>query len=197
MFIFAAKAKTVIELLDEKRLADLCSEHDRKAEEELYTRYAGRLYALCLRYSSNPDDAKDLMQDALIKALNSIGSYRYRGNGSLYAWIKRITVNMAINRITRQKLHFIPFDVFRMDRADDTDDDSAEMVPEKVLLKMISELSPMKRAVFNMFCIDGYSHMEIAQQLGITENGSASILSKAKAQLKRQIKDYIRKSELQ
>lgn len=187
----------MIELLDEKRLAELCSEHDRKAEEELYTRYTGRLYALCLRYSSNPDDAKDLMQDALIKALNSIGSYRYRGNGSLYAWIKRITVNMAINRITRQKLHVIPFDVFRMDRADDTDDDSAEMVPEKALLKMISELSPMKRAVFNMFCIDGYSHMEIAQQLGITENGSASILSKAKAQLKRQIKDYIRKSELQ
>ena len=181
--------------LDEQSLARLCSEHDRKAEEELYTRYAGRLYALCLRYSSSPDDAKDLMQDALIKALNSIGSFKYRGNGSLYAWIKRITVNMAINKVTRQKLHFIPFDAFRMDRTDDADDDSAEMVPEKVLLKMISELSPMKRAVFNMFCIDGYSHAEIAQQLGITENGSASMLSKAKTQLKKQIKDYIKQSE--
>ena len=180
---------------DEQSLARLCSEHDRKAEEELYTRYAGRLYALCLRYSSNPDDAKDLMQDALIKALNSIGTFKYRGNGSLYAWIKRITVNMAINKVTRQKLHFIPFDAFRMDRADDADDDSAGMVPEKVLLKMISELSPMKRAVFNMFCIDGYSHSEIAHELGITENGSASILSKAKTQLKKQIKDYIKQSE--
>lgn len=187
----------MFEQLDEQRLATLCSEHDRKAEEELYKRYAARLYALCIRYCNSPEDAKDLMQDALIKALNSIGTFRFRGNGSLYAWLKRITVNMAINRITRQKLHFIPFDAFRMDRADDFDDDAAALVPERVLLRMISELSPMKRAVFNMFCIDGYPHSEIARQLGITENGSASILSKAKAQLKKQIKDYIRKSELQ
>lgn len=182
--------------IDEKSLARSCSEHNRKAEDELYTRYAGRIYALCLRYCDNQDDAKDLMQEAFIKALDNISSFTYRGEGSLYAWLRRIAVNMAINRIKSRKFKFIPIDMFKGNAVDDPPDESASLVPERVLLKMISELPEMKRSVFNMFCIDEYSHSEIARELGITEKGSASILSKAKTLLRERIREYIDKSRM-
>lgn len=182
--------------LDEQSLAGLCSEHCRKAEDELYTRYAGRLYALCLRYCDNPDDARDLMQETFIKALDNISSFTYRGEGSLYAWIRRIGVNLAINRMKARRLKFIPFEMSGVEAVDDDPpDESAAQVPERVLLQMISELPAMKRTVFNMFCIDEYSHREIAKALGITEKGSASILSRAKAQLRERIRNYIRELE--
>ena len=182
------------ELTDDRSLAGLCVEHNPKAEEELYTRYAARLYALCLRYCDNPDDAKDLLQDAFIKVLDKISSFSYRGEGSLYAWIRRITVNMAVNRIKRHRLRFVPLELSRVDTADEASDDLIPQIPERVLLKMISGLPQMQRAIFNMYCIDEYSHEEIARELGISEKGSASILSKAKAQLRIKVKDYIKQS---
>lgn len=71
--------------LDEQSLARLCSENDRRAQEELYTRYAGKLFTLCLRYSDNRDEARDLMHDSILKALSRIDTFSYLGEGSLYA----------------------------------------------------------------------------------------------------------------
>lgn len=183
-------------MTDEQNLASLCTQHDRKAEDELYTRYAGRIYALCLRYCDDRDDARDLLQETFIKALGNIATFRYRGEGSLYAWIRRIAVNMALNKIRARRFRFIPLDLSGADAAEDPPDESVSMVPERELLRMISELPEMKRAVFNMYCIDDYSHSEIAEALGITEKGSASILSKAKAQIRERVRDYIRHSEI-
>ena len=122
--------------LNEHSLVGLCSEHCREAEDELYTRYAGRLYALCLRYCGSPDDARDLMQETFIKALDNISSFTYRGEGSLYAWIRRIGVNLAINRMKAMRLKFIPLEMSGAEAVyDDPPDESAVQVPEKVLLK--------------------------------------------------------------
>ena len=79
--------------LDEQALAEACRAKDRLAEDELYTRYAARVYTLCRRYLGDADDARDLMQEALIQALDKIDSYQYTGEGSLYAWISRIAIN--------------------------------------------------------------------------------------------------------
>ncbi|MCR5710418.1 MAG: hypothetical protein K6G79_08055 [Bacteroidales bacterium] len=87
--------------LDEQALASYCSKRDRLAEEELYRRYADRVFALCRRYVGDADEAKDLMLEALIQALDKIDTYTFRGKGSLYGWISRIAVNKAINRIKR------------------------------------------------------------------------------------------------
>jgi RNA polymerase sigma factor, sigma-70 family len=189
------KQTIVIEEFEEQSLAKLCSEHVRKAEDELYTKYAGYIFSVCIRYCDNLDDAKDLMQEAFIKALDKIHTFKYRGKGSLLAWISRIAVNMALNKVRSRRLSFMSLETMDVDVVDELDNEGVSAIPEAVMLNMISELPPMKRAVFNMFCIDGYSHKEIASQLGLTEKGSASILSKAKSQLKDKVIRYLMHSE--
>lgn len=181
--------------IDEQSLVRLCSEHNRWAEDELYRRYAARIFALCLRYTDDEDNAQDMMQETFIKAFGNIASFTYRGEGSLSAWLCRIGVNLAINQMKRHKMRFFSLDVLGHDIADEPPGEAVAGISEEILLKMISELRPMRRIVFNMYCIDGYSHKEIASALNITEKGSASILSKAKAQLKDSITNYIKQAE--
>ena len=178
--------------LDERELAVLCSQRDRQAEDELYMRYAAKLLTLCRRYTDDADEARDLMHDSIIKALDRISSFTYRGRGSLYAWLSRIAVNSALNNVKRYKLRFVTIAI--PDSADDPPEDEIEAIPQEILLDMISALPHTQRAVFNLFCIEGYSHREIAEMLGISEKGSASLLAKARTRLKKKIDDYIKNS---
>lgn len=182
----------------EQELARLCTEKDRRAEDELYRRYAARLLTLTRRYCPDPDDALDLMQDAIIKALDSISTFTYSGDGSLYAWISRIAVNMALNHITRYRNRMISLEVFSREQIpepEDSQETDLERIPEEEILKMISRLPQMQRTIFNMFCMDGYAHREISSMLSISEKGSASLLAKARKRLKKEINEYLRKTE--
>ncbi|MCQ2220836.1 MAG: sigma-70 family RNA polymerase sigma factor [Prevotella sp.] len=181
--------------LDEQSLARLCSENDRRAQEELYTRYAGRLFTLCLRYSDSRDEAQDLVHDSMLKALEKISSFTYRGSGSLYAWISRIAINMALAQISRYKFRFSRLTSSVSEDFPDPTDDEFARIPQEKLLEFISGLPDTQRAIFNLFCLDGYSHKEIADMLGISERGSTSMLTKAKHALRKQINDYIKNSE--
>lgn len=183
--------------INEQELARLCMEKDRRAEDELYTRYAARLLTLTRRYCQDPDDAMDLMQDAIIKALERISTYSYTGKGSLYAWISRIAVNMALNHINRYRNRMISLEIFSREQIpepEEPQETDMELVPEQEILRMISGLTQMQRVIFNMFCIDGYSHKEISKMLFISEKGSASLLAKARRRLKKEINEYLKKT---
>ena len=175
---------------DEQRLARLCSEGNREAEEELYTRYAARVFTLCRRYSDNPDEAKDLMQEALLKALDRISTFKYTGNGSLYGWISRIAINLALNQIKRRRWRTVSLDFGGHDNLPEPTEEEMVSIPQEKLLEWIAELPDVRKAVFNLYCLDGYSHKEIAEMLGISEKGSAGILAKARKQLKEKISRY-------
>ena len=175
---------------DEQRLARLCSEGNREAEEELYTRYAARVFTLCRRYSDNPDEAKDLMQEALLKALDRISTFKYTGNGSLYGWISRIAINLALNQIKRRRWRMVSLDFGGQDNLPEPTEEEVVAIPQEKLLEWIAELPGVRKAVFNLYCLDGYSHKEIAQMLGISEKGSAGMLAKARKQLKEKISRY-------
>ena len=177
--------------LDERSLAELCSQKDRLAEEELYTRYAARVYTLCRRYLGDDDKAKDLMQESFIQALDKIDSFRYSGNGSLYAWIRRIAINKALNQIKRQRWKTVSLDLWVQDNVQDPIEEEMEAVPQEKLLEWIARLPDVRRTVFNMYCIDGYSHKDIGKMLGISEKGSASALAKARKQLKEEIRRFL------
>lgn len=181
----------------EQELARLCTAGNREAQGELYSLYASRLYALCYRYVADREEAQDLMHDAMIKAMNSIGSFRYNGEGSLYAWLRRLTVNISISRLREMsKLRLVPLDsVMEPDssRIED-EDEEVDRIPAQVMLDMVAALPSVRRTVFNMYCIDGFSHKEIADTIHITEKGSASILAKARAQLKTAINDYLKRT---
>ena len=181
--------------LDEQELARYCSQRDRLAENELYRRYAVRVDALCRRYLGDEEDAKDLMLETLIQALDRIDTYKYTGKGSLYAWISRIAVNKAINHITRQRRRTVRLDLWAYDNIPEPTEDEMDTVPKEKLQEWIAGLPDLRRAVFNMYCIDGYSHKEIAKMLGISEKGSASVLVKARRQLKEKIRDYLEEQQ--
>lgn len=182
--------------LNEQELARHCSEGNREAQDELYRRYAARVLTLCRRYAGSPDDAEDLMQDALLKALDRISTYHYTSDGSLYGWIRRIVINLALNRIRRKRWRMVPLD-FRMEESvPDPSDEEVMVIPQERLLECISHLPEVRRMVFNLYCLDGYSHREIGKMLGISEKGSAGILAKARRQLKEEINRYWKDSEL-
>ena len=181
--------------LDEQTLARYCSEKDRKAEDELYRRYAVRVHTLCRRYLGDDDDAKDLMLETLIQALDKIDTFTYKGEGSLYAWIRRIAINKALNLLKRHRWRMVPMDFRVQDNIPEPTEEEVTEIPKEKLREWISELPDVRRAVFNLYCIDGYSHQEIGRMLGISERGSTSTLAKARKELKEKIKLYLKEQD--
>ena len=180
--------------MDEQTLARYCSEHDIMAEDELYRRYAARLLSLCRRYTRDLEEAEDLLHDAVIQALDKIETYKYTGKGSLYGWMSRIAVNKAVNQIRRQRWRWLSLDMREQDTVADLSAAEMETIPEEKLLEWIAGLPDLRRAVFNLYCIEGYSHKEIGKMLGISEKGSAGVLAKARKQLKEEIRRYLKET---
>ena len=182
--------------LSEKELVSGCIRKDRDAQGELYSRYASRLYTLCLRYVEDAEQARDLMHDSMIKALDNIKSFRNENDGSLYVWLRKITLNLIFDTL-RQNTRFreISLELISDDEIQsvgESDDEPAQEIPENVFKQAMSALTPVRRAVFNMYYIDGFSHKEIAKALDITERGSTSILAKARASVRKAITDYLK-----
>ena len=181
--------------IGEKDLATLCAKGDRSAMKELYNRYAARLGALCSRYANGPEEGMDLMHDAMAKAFGKMGQYRYRGEGSLYSWLSRMAVNLAIDRLRREGRLGVQVSEDEIPDIPDPPPEEVRAVPLQELQAMIASLPDSKRVVFNMFCVDGFSHREIAEKLGITERTSSSTLAKAKKMLSRMILEYKEKED--
>lgn len=176
--------------ISEQKLALLCAEGDREAQRELYRRYATKLTALCSRYSAGPSEGMDLMHDAMIKALHQIGRYHYMGEGSLFKWLCRLAINMSVDKFKRERRLETSDTTFEIPDQTAPSQEETRGVPLDVLQRMVSSLPGSKRLVFNMFCIDGFSHKEIGEKLGITEKTSSSTLAKAKKTLAWMIKEY-------
>lgn len=170
-----------------------CQQNRREAQRALYDGYATRLMALAMRYMGNQEDAEDVVQDALLKAYHGITRFTWMGNGSLRAWLERITINAAVNVLRERARHSDGMWVDWM--ADDTEEPDAtdvEQIDAETIGEMIASLPTGYRTVFNMYCIDGFSHREIANQLGINEGTSSSQLSRARALLAHKIKEYLK-----
>ena len=181
-------------MIPEQTLAERCRRKESQAFKELYDTYAGRLFSLCTRYAPTQTSAEDILQDSFIKIIQSFDSFRYKGAGSLYAWMSRITVNRALDSIKKDSR--IPTVTLEESRAEEIrlDDRDIGIIPEKELLRMIRELPSGYRTVFNMFALDGFSHKEIARALGIRERTSSSQYSRARAMLAGKIKHYLDKN---
>ena len=179
--------------MDERILAEGCREGDGAARRELYDRFAGRLMAVCMRYAGDRATAEDLLHDAFLKIYGAFGKFSYRGPGSLRAWMERVTVNVALEWLRgRNRLGMTELDEGRVAApvAEPAVSD-VEQVPREVLLRFVSELPEGYRAVFNLYCIEEYSHREIARMLGINEKSSSSQLFRARALLARKIRAYL------
>ncbi|GER58705.1 RNA polymerase sigma factor [Patiriisocius marinus] len=163
-----------------------CKQKDARAQGELYKRYSGVLFSICLRYSPNKTEAEDNLQDAFITIFNK--AEQFKDKGSFEGWIKRITVNTVLQKYRKQKV----FDIKDEGQIEDTIDDDIvdEGLPLDYLLGIIQELPDQYRLVFSMYVMDGYSHKEIGEMLGISNGTSKSNLARARGILKTKIEAY-------
>lgn len=168
-----------------------CVEGNRQMQELLYKKFSSKMYGVCLRYSGNTDDANDLLQEGFIKVFKNLA--KFRGEGSFEGWIRRIFVNTSIEHF-RKKVKLYNVTEVQENTIEDTDLNILDTLAEKDLLILVNELAPGYKTVFNMHVVEGYSHKEIADMLGITEGTSKSQLARAKGVLKNSIEKMINKT---
>lgn len=174
----------------ERQLYDWLHDGDHAAMQAFYARYGGRMMGCALRYVGNEDDAKDVLQESLIKIFSRIGDFTYRGRGSLEAWAMRLVANQSLSLLRERKRRGdIDWDRGVPDVADEGEPDVADVPPE-VVQHLIEQLPDGYRAVFTLYVVEQLSHEEIARRLGIKRDSSASQLHRAKALLARQITQY-------
>lgn len=176
--------------IEDLELARLCARGDDKARKEMYTRYAGSLYAICIRYVGDRELARDLMHDSMIRIYDTIG--KYRPTGTLKSWMSRVTVNIVIDHMRKERKFLIVPLEGEQEKIPEPSAEEMRTVPKEELIRMISALPEAKRMIFNLFCVEGYSHKDISKMLGIKEKTSSSLLFKAREQLAGNIKDYLR-----
>ena len=180
--------------IEDVDLAKLCARGDDKARHELYTRYAAYLFALCIRYVGDRELARDLMHDGMIKIFDTIG--KYKPTGSLKSWCARVMVNLVIDHLRKsRRLETVSIDQTQ-EKIPEPQNEEIAKIPKTELMRMVGELPETKRVIFNLFCVEGYSHKDIAQMLDIKEKTSSSLLFKARAQLAENVRDYIRSNGL-
>lgn len=140
------------------------------------------MYGVCLRYVGNADDANDILQEGFIKVFKNLD--KFRREGSFEGWIRRIFVNTAIEQF-RKKIKLYNVDEVQENTLEDKELSALDLLATKDILNIVNELSPGYKAVFNLHVIEGFSHKEIADALGITEGTSKSQLARAKGVLKK------------
>ena len=177
--------------MTEKELIDACIKGDRKAQQQLYDKYASWLMAVSMRYSKSLDRAEDILQETFIKVFKHLGTIREYSN--IAGWMKRILINTAINQ-QRGKLYLFP--MIDVDNLKKVYDESTALTDFHFgeLLAMVRNLPAGCQMIFNLYAIEGYSHKEIAGKLKISEGTSKSQYARAKILLQNKLKDERKKS---
>jgi RNA polymerase sigma-70 factor (ECF subfamily) len=160
----------------EHQLLRQCIAGDRKAQQGLYDLFAPTVYAICMRYMGNSDDAKDMLQETMVKFYQKVGEFRFQG--SLGGWVKRIGVNACLDQLKRNKAKFTTDIENAFGLSGDVN--AAQPLETKDLMRLLGTLPVGYRTVFNLYAIEGFSHGEIAKLLNISENTSKSQLFKAR-----------------
>ena len=176
------------QIISESDLIRGCLEEDRRMQEELYRRFSPRMFGVCLRYAGNAAEAEDILQEGFIKVYKKLGSYRREG--SFEGWIRRIFVNTAIEHF-RRKTYQQPITEQHENTVEGKFLSVLDDLAEKDIMKLIQELSPGYRTVFNLYVVEGYTHKEIGDLLNISEGTSKSQLSRAKVVLQDLVKKFL------
>lgn len=178
--------------INESDLIRGCIEGNRRMQEELYRRLSPRMYAVCLRYAGNAEEAEDILQEGFIKVFKKLDSFR--SEGSFEGWVRRIFVNTAIEHF-RRKRYLQPVTEKEESTLEGNYLSVLDNLAERDIMALIQQLSPGYRTVFNMYVVEGYTHKEIGDILGISEGTSKSQLSRAKVILQEMVKQYLDQKE--
>ena len=170
----------------EQNVLAACKRGDRSAQKALYDSLAQKMFAVCLRFMGDRESAEDILQEGFITLFSRLD--RYSGEGSFEGWARKIFVNTALMNLRKKDALKESED---LETARDIRSDGVTQLQNigyHELLKLIAGLPCGYRTVFNLSVIEGYSHKEIAQVLGITEATSRSQLQRARMLLQDKIK---------
>ena len=181
--------KNTTDLPDIKVIIDGCLEGNRRDQELLYRRYSPKLYAVCLQYTSDDYEAKDVLQEGFIKIFENL--HTYKSEGPIEAWMRRIVVNAALEKYRSRRPLYKVEDIDKLTEMglEPGFEDYSEL-DAKMLMDIIKELPPQYRMVFNLFAIEGYLHKEISKMLKISIGTSKSNLARARLILQRKVEMY-------
>lgn len=172
-------------LTNEEHLIRSCQDGDRKAYHQIYQKHSPVMFAICLRYARCRADAEDILQEGFTRIFEAIKQYEHRG--SFEGWMKRIMANCALAHYRKKtNVHYVE-DIYDHQQNKVTSHNAVDEISRQELLAMVQQLPDGCRTVFNMYAIEGYSHKEIAQHLGVSEGTSKSQLSDARKRLKQLI----------
>ncbi len=171
---------------DLKKIIKDCASGKQRAQEQLYQMFAPKMFGVCLRYAKDNTEAEDNLQEGFIKVFQYID--RFRHEGSLEGWIRRIMVNVSLEKFRKQHLMHPVEDISKFE-SQYISDDILAAISAKELIALIQELPPRYRMVFNLFVIDGMNHQEISDEMKITVGTSKSNLARARDILKRRVKE--------
>ncbi len=171
----------------EIQLIESCIKGNRASQKALYDRLAPRMFPLCIRYIGDRETAEDVLQDGFVTLFTRLKDYK--GEGSFEGWARKIFVNTALMSLRKKDALKMSDDLeaARGLKAETTS--QMQNLGYKELMAMITELPPGFRTVFNMYAIEGYSHKEIGEMLGISETTSRTQLSRARSWLQNKIKE--------
>lgn len=177
-----------------KQLVESCLQGERKSQKKFYQAFYGKMLVVCMRYADNREEAKDMLHDGLIKVFAYLKDFEFKG--SLEGWVKKIVTNTAIDTV-RKKRNFIVeleenknYDNIIFNDSENENQEQFAQMRAEVLMKLIQQLSPVYRTVFNLFVFEELSHKEIAEQLNINIGTSKSNYAKAKKNLIKLFEDY-------
>jgi RNA polymerase sigma factor (sigma-70 family) len=164
-----------------------CVSGDRKAQGKLFNHFSNEMFGVCLYFSKDYTEAEDTLHDGFMKVFQKIEQFEYKG--SLAGWIRKIMVNTALEKFRKQHLLYVVGDEYE-NNEDINHENVISNLSAHDLINLIRELTPQYKMVFNLFAIEGYSHKEISEMLGISEGTSKSNLARARNVLQNKVKKY-------
>ncbi len=175
--------------MNEKHLEEIingCKKGKRRSQEMLYREYSGKMYAICLYYAGNRTEAEDILHNGFIKVFQYIKQHKEKG--AFVPWMRKVFMHTALEKYKQKKYLVFSEDEKKASNLESTEEDIVSSLAAEDLIRLIQQLSPAYRMVFNLFAIEGYSHKEISEMLGISEGTSKSNLSRARGILQEQVK---------
>jgi RNA polymerase sigma factor (sigma-70 family) len=174
--------------MNDEALIDECIAGNARAQRSLFDRFSPKMMGVVLRYINDRERANDVLQDSFIKVFQNVMTFKK--DGSLEGWIRRIVVNTALDHLRRDKKYLGHTEITDISLDASKSSDAIGILEEESLLGIIHSLPEGYRMIFNLYAIEGYSHKEIADQLGISENTSKSQYSRAKTAIQKLLEKY-------
>jgi len=172
------------DLEDLKNIVKGCASGDSNAQEKLYNMFASKMFGVCLRYAKDSMEAEDNLQEGFIKVFTNIKNFRH--DGSLEGWVRRIMVNVSLEKYRKQHLTYPVEDISVYDGQALTEE-ALDKSSLEDLFHLIQQLPPRYKMVFNLYVMEGLNHREISKKMGISEGTSKSNLARARDILKRKV----------